>query len=72
MLLSEQDVKDLVRAIEPGGAAGLLVWENLWAAPFGTAVRRAGGQLKASGRIPVQAVLAAIESDIEEGGLTCH
>lgn len=67
MLLSEQDVKDLVGAIEPGSAAGVLVWENLWAAPFGTVVRRAGGQLKASGRIPVQAVLAAIKSDIEEG-----
>jgi hypothetical protein len=43
------------------------VWENLWAAPFGTAVRHSGGQLVASGRIPTQAVLAAMEADAEEG-----
>ena len=63
MLLSEQDVIDLVETIEPGNAAAVLVWENLWAAPFGSAVRRAGGQLAASGRIPIQAVIAAVEAD---------
>ena len=67
MLLSEQDVADLVATIEPGSSAAVLVWENLWAAPFGAAVRHAGGQLVASGRIPIQAVIAAIESDEEEG-----
>jgi hypothetical protein len=63
MLLSEQDVLDLSEAIEPGSSAAVLVWENLWAAPFGTAVRHAGGQLVASGRIPTQALLAAFEAD---------
>ena len=63
MLLSEQDVADLVETIEPGSSAAVLVWENLWAAPFGAAVRHAGGQLVASGRIPIQAIAAAIESD---------
>ena len=53
-------------AVEPGSTAALLVWENTWAAPFGSAVRHAGGQLVASGRIPVQAILAAIEADLEE------
>jgi len=67
MLLSEQDVADLADTIEPGSSAAVLVWENLWAAPFGAAVRHAGGQLVASGRIPIQAVIAAIESDEEEG-----
>ena len=67
MVLSEQDVHDLAETIEPGSSAAVLVWENLWAAPFGTAVRHAGGQLVASGRIPIQAVLAAIEADAEEG-----
>jgi hypothetical protein len=67
MLLSEQDVADLADTIEPGSSAAVLVWENLWAAPFGAAVRHAGGQLVASGRIPIQAVIAAIESDQEEG-----
>jgi hypothetical protein len=66
MLLSEQDVEDLAVTIEPGSSAAVLVWENLWAAPFGTAVRHAGGQLVASGRIPMQAVIAAIEADAAE------
>jgi hypothetical protein len=69
MLLSEQDVADLAETMDPGTSAVLLVWENAWAAPFGSAVRHAGGQLVASGRIPTQAVLAAIEADAdaEEG-----
>jgi hypothetical protein len=67
MVLSEQDVLDLAETVEPGSTAVVLVWENLWAAPFGAAVRKAGGQLVATGRIPTQAVLAAIEADAEEG-----
>ena len=66
MVLSEQDVENLAMTIEPGNSAAVLVWENLWAAPFGSAVRHAGGQLVASGRIPTQAVLAAIEADAQE------
>jgi hypothetical protein len=65
-LLSEEDVEAVAGAIEPGSTAALLVWENTWAAPFASAVRHAGGQLAASGRIPVQALLAAIEADMEE------
>ena len=58
-------------AIASGGTAvaALLVWENRWAAPFGSAVRKVGGQLVASGRIPVQALLAAIEADAEAEGV---
>ena len=67
MVLSEQDVLDLVETIEPGHSAAVLVWENLWAAPFGSAVRHEGGRLVASGRIPIQAMLAAIEDDEKEG-----
>ena len=63
MLLSEDDVTAVANAIEPGSSAAVLVWENVWAAPFASAVRRAGGQLVASGRIPIQALLAAIEAD---------
>ncbi|MGE5290358.1 MAG: DUF6325 family protein [Micromonosporaceae bacterium] len=66
-LLSEDDVEAVAEAIEPGSTAALLVWENSWAAPFASAMRRAGGQLVASGRIPVQALLAAIEEDEGEG-----
>jgi hypothetical protein len=67
MVLSEQDVSDLAETIEPGTSAVVMVWENLWAAPFGSAMRHAGGELVASGRIPTQAVLAAIEADAKEG-----
>ena len=63
MLLSEQDVLDLAETIAPGSSAAVLVWENSWAAPFATAVRHSGGQLAASGRIPIQALIAAIEAD---------
>ena len=48
--------------IQPGSSAGVLVYENLWAGPFAAALRRGGGQLVASGRIPVQAVLAALDA----------
>jgi hypothetical protein len=65
MLLSEEDVTAVAAAVEPGSSAAVLVWENKWAAPFGAAVRHAGGQLVASGRIPIQAMLAAIEADDE-------
>ena len=68
MVLSEQDVLDVAETIEPGSTAAVLVWENLWAAPFGTAVRHAGGQLVAGGRIPIQAVIGAIEADLADEG----
>jgi hypothetical protein len=67
MLLSEDDVTAVAAAVEPGSSAAVLVWENLWAAPFASAVRRSGGQLVASGRIPIQALLAALEADDDEG-----
>jgi uncharacterized protein DUF6325 len=62
-LLAEEDVEHLAAAMDPGSTAGVLIWENLWAAPFGSAARRSGGQLIASGRIPIQAIIASIEAD---------
>ena len=62
-LLAEDDVVNLAAAMEPGSVAGVLVWENAWAAPFGSAARRAGGQLIATGRIPIQAIAAQIEAE---------
>jgi hypothetical protein len=53
----------LAAAMEPGSTAGVLIWENLWAAPFASAARRSGGQLIANGRIPIQAIIASIETD---------
>ena len=62
-LLAEDDVEHLAAAMEPGSVAGVLIWENLWAAPFASAARRSGGQLIANGRIPIQAIIASIEAD---------
>jgi hypothetical protein len=62
-LLAAEDVEHLAAAMEPGSTAGVLIWENLWAAPFAAAARRSGGQLIANGRIPIQAILASIEAD---------
>jgi len=62
-LLAEEDVVHLAAAMEPGSTAGVLIWENLWAAPFASAARRSGGQLIANGRITIQAIIASIEAD---------
>ena len=62
-LLAADDVEHLANAMEPGSVAGVIVYENLWAAPFAAAARRAGGQLIASGRIPIQAIIASLEAD---------
>jgi hypothetical protein len=71
-ILAAEDVVHLAAAMEPGSTAGVLVWENRWAAPFASAARRSGGQLIATGRIPIQAIVASLEADeaaaTDEGG----
>jgi len=67
-LLTEDDVVNIAEAIDPGTTAAVLVWENLWAVPFATAVRHSGGLLVAGGRIPIQAIAASIEAELEEQG----
>jgi Family of unknown function (DUF6325) len=62
-LLTADDVAHLAAAMEPGSTAGVLIWENLWAAGFAAAARHSGGQLIANGRIPIQAIIASIEAD---------
>jgi hypothetical protein len=64
-LLAEDDVEHLAAAMDPGSVAGVLIYENIWAAPFASAARRSGGQLIANGRIPIQAIIAAIEADAD-------
>ena len=63
VLLAASDVEEIGGMLAPGTSAAVLVWENVWAAPFGAAVRRSGGQLVTTGRIPIQAILAAIDAD---------
>jgi Family of unknown function (DUF6325) len=63
VLLATSDIEEIGGFLEPGSEAAVLVWENTWAGPFGAAVRRSGGQLVTTGRIPTQAILAALEAD---------
>ena len=72
--LAAEDVENLAAAMDPGSTAGVLIWENLWAAPFASAARRSGGQLIANGRIPIQAIIASIEADTScyRRRLKCH
>lgn len=65
MLLAAEDVEEIGKALEPGSIAAVLVYENTWAGPFAASIRRSGGQLVANGRIPTQALLAAIEADAQ-------
>ncbi|HEY9373030.1 DUF6325 family protein [Streptomyces sp.] len=61
-LLDQSDIDEAGSALEPGNSAGVIVYENLWAAPFARAMRRSGAQVVASGRIPVQALLASLDA----------
>jgi hypothetical protein len=61
-LVGPDDIDEMGSVIEPGSSAGLLVYENVWAAPFAAALRRGGAQLVASGRIPTQAILASLDA----------
>jgi uncharacterized protein YuzE len=69
-ILGDDDIAEAGAALEPGTSAALLVYENRWAGPFAAAVRRSGGQLVANGRIPVQALLAALDAAEEAGDAT--
>ena len=60
-VLGEDDVAEAAEVLEPDTSGVFLLYENLWAAPFAVAVRKAGGQLVASGRIPVQSIIAALD-----------
>jgi hypothetical protein len=65
LLLAEEDLEAIGKVLEPGNIAAVLVYENSWAGPFASAVRRSGGQLVADGRIHTQALLAAMEAEEE-------
>jgi hypothetical protein len=68
-LIGDDELQDAANVLEPGTSAAILVWENLWAAPLAVTLRRSGGQLVASGRIPIQAILASLDA-LEEAAET--
>ena len=61
-LLRAEDINEAAAVLEPGTAAGVLVYENVWATPFAAALRRSGGQLVATGHIPVQSLVDALDA----------
>ena len=61
-LIDRTDLEDAAAVLAPGCSGAILVYENCWAAPFASALRREGAQLVASGRIPVQGILAALDT----------
>jgi hypothetical protein len=61
-ILGDEDLAEAAAAVTPGALAALIVYENRWAGPFASAVRRSGGQLVATERIPVQAFIAALDA----------
>ncbi|MFI8824857.1 DUF6325 family protein [Streptomyces sp. NPDC053431] len=68
-LLGQDDLDEAGAALQPGNSAGILIYENLWAAPLARTLRRQGAQLVAGGRIPVQAILASLDAlDADAGG----
>jgi hypothetical protein len=67
-VLAAEDLANVAEAMAPDTVAGVLVWENTWAAPFAVKARKMGGQLIASGRIPTQALIAAVEAEMTSEG----
>jgi Family of unknown function (DUF6325) len=61
-LIGQDDLEEAAAALDPGTSAAVLVWENRWAAPVAIALRRSGGQLVASGRLPIQSIVASLEA----------
>ena len=60
-MLRPEDLAEAASALERGTSAGVLVYENVWAAPFAAAIRRAGGRIAATGHIPIQELVAALD-----------
>jgi len=61
-MLGDDDLSEAGAVLEPGCSAAVLLYENTWAAPFARALRAKGAQVVANGRIPVQSILAALDS----------
>jgi hypothetical protein len=61
-LIGQEELSEAAEAIEPGNSAGVIIYENAWAGPLAAAWRKGGAQVVATGRIPVQALLAAADA----------
>jgi hypothetical protein len=61
-LLDDDDISEAISLIEPGHGVGVILYENTWAGPFVSAMRRVGAEVIASGRIPAEDVIAALDA----------
>jgi hypothetical protein len=59
-LISPVDIEFAARSLEPNSSAALLIWEDVWAAPFADAVRQSGGVLLEGARIPAELITPAL------------
>lgn len=60
-LLGDEDAMEAGAILREGSSAAMLLFENAWAGPFAAALRRGGAEVIASGRIPVQEIIAALD-----------
>ncbi|WP_296605877.1 DUF6325 family protein [Nocardioides sp.] len=66
-LLDDDDLAESAALVGEGDAVAVLLYENTWAGPFVSALRRQGADVIASGRIPADEVIAALDALEEEG-----
>jgi hypothetical protein len=69
-LLGEEDLMDAAADLEPGSSAAMLLWEDVWATELASALRGAGGELVAIGRIPHAVVMDARETLLSAANTT--
>ncbi|MFF7459253.1 DUF1269 domain-containing protein [Kitasatospora sp. NPDC008115] len=61
-LFSAADLAEAGTLLEPGDSAAVLLYENRWAAPLASALRREDARMVAGGRVPLQDLLEVLES----------
>lgn len=61
-LIDESDFADAASVIDPGSSAGILIFENRWAASFIDALRRGQAELVAAGYIPQDLLVASLDA----------
>lgn len=62
-LLGDDDVASVAAVMEPGALAGILVYENVWAAPLMVAMEANGARLVGSGSIDPDDLIASLDGE---------
>jgi hypothetical protein len=61
-LIGPEDIEFVGAQLEPNSSAALLIWEDVWAAPFAAAVLNSGGVLLQGARIPHEMIESALDA----------